>query len=512
MKRRLTALLMTLILLLGVIPASAAETASGTYSGCRWSFDGTVLTLSPLEYGGGHVNGGGGFDTPWWDGDFEDQIRIVIVEEGIRSLDGGLFEYSDYISDIYLPASLESIGYGVFGYYEVEGLTVHYAGSPFQWETVSEPVGEYGWLKGVPVEFYSSWNNEKEVPDSAILQNFSAGVPYTPGQFTDVKASDWFAPNVQRACEFGLMNGMGDGSFHPQGNLTVAQVVTIAARLHSTYYDTGYQFTQTSPWYKTYTDYAVSHGLVQADTDFNAVCTRALFASILYGAVEAREFNVINDVPRIPDIHKIDWYAPAVYGLYYAGVLQGNNAYGTFGPYTSITRAETAAILSRIVDKDQRVQFTLTTPYFTLANPMAQRVFYGPNGQKLYVTHANKVSPTGDWGFYTDTYQGDFSGMPKITASWSSMTFQYGSEKDTYNAYFYVKGSSQIVVVLVNTLTGEQSAWYMYNLWNGFGDCVGMCLINVFDKTDQRYMYDTYYWDSGNYGFTQMTAASAYDE
>jgi hypothetical protein len=92
------------------------------------------------------------------------------------------------------------------------------------------------------------------------------------------------------------------------------------------------------------------------------------------------------------------------------------------------------------------------------------------------------------------------------------MTFQYGSERDVYKAYFYAQNGYQIVVVLVNTLTGEQTAWYLYNLWAANDSFVGICLVNAFDRNDQRYLYDAYRWSSGTYAFAEMTAASVYDE
>ena len=44
------------------------------------------------------------------------------------------------------------------------------------------------------------------------------------GQFADVKDGDWFAPSVVSAYEYGLLNGRGESSFAPNGNVTIAEL------------------------------------------------------------------------------------------------------------------------------------------------------------------------------------------------------------------------------------------------------------------------------------------------
>ena len=44
------------------------------------------------------------------------------------------------------------------------------------------------------------------------------------GQFADVKGGDWFAPSVVSAYEYGLLNGRGENSFAPSGNVTIAEL------------------------------------------------------------------------------------------------------------------------------------------------------------------------------------------------------------------------------------------------------------------------------------------------
>ncbi len=50
--------------------------------------------------------------------------------------------------------------------------------------------------------------------------------------FSDVDPDAWYAPYVDICVEEGLMEGVGDGRFDPQGQLTQAQAVTLALRIH----------------------------------------------------------------------------------------------------------------------------------------------------------------------------------------------------------------------------------------------------------------------------------------
>ncbi len=52
--------------------------------------------------------------------------------------------------------------------------------------------------------------------------------------FTDVPETSWYAGNVKSAYELGLMTGNSATTFNPNGNVTVAEAITMAARVHAT--------------------------------------------------------------------------------------------------------------------------------------------------------------------------------------------------------------------------------------------------------------------------------------
>lgn len=195
------------------------------------------------------------------------------------------------------------------------------------------------------------------------LENFQKTNAYTAGQFTDVPAGEWYAANVQAAYELGLMEGSSATTFNPYGNLTIAEALVLACRLHSTYVGDGAAFVGSGgAWYQPYVDYAIQNGILAAGTysDYTSTATRAQFASILAAALPAEALTAINSVTTLPDVAVDASYTPAVLSLYNAGVLTGSDSAGSFKPDTTIQRSEVATIVTRMADPSLRKTFTLT--------------------------------------------------------------------------------------------------------------------------------------------------------
>ena len=53
--------------------------------------------------------------------------------------------------------------------------------------------------------------------------------------FSDVAETSWYAENVKTAYELGFMNGKSEGKFDPDGNVTLAEAITMASRVHAIY-------------------------------------------------------------------------------------------------------------------------------------------------------------------------------------------------------------------------------------------------------------------------------------
>lgn len=186
---------------------------------------------------------------------------------------------------------------------------------------------------------------------STGLDNFKKVNSYYDGIFTDVNFTDWFYDNVKSAFEYGLMVGKGNNLFDTEGNVTIAETMTIAARLNSIYYTGEADFEQSEPWYQVYADYCKANGIADPSKyDLTVPATRAQFAEILANAMPDEAWESINAVAddAIPDVEVDDPYGAAVYKLYRAGILTGNDSKGTFSPDSNVRRCEVAAIVTRM--------------------------------------------------------------------------------------------------------------------------------------------------------------------
>ena len=192
------------------------------------------------------------------------------------------------------------------------------------------------------------------MPDSTayIDAEFVGNMP-----FVDVPVSAWYADAVRDAWANGLIDGVDAAHFD--------QAIKLAAALHQRIENGTVTLKNGSPWYRSYLEYAVEHGVIEESylgysaAALNAPVQRAEFAHILYGA--AKPYAAINEIGAnaLPDVKTGDRYADEIYTLYRAGVLTGSDRSGTFYPTSLIRRSEAAAILIRAFDEEARKTLTL---------------------------------------------------------------------------------------------------------------------------------------------------------
>ena len=192
---------------------------------------------------------------------------------------------------------------------------------------------------------------------STAAAGFEKTKTYTDGQFTDVPVTEWYAAEVKSTYELGLMNGIGGGLFNPEGNVTVAEAITMASRAASI--NAGENIAAAEgEWYQMYVNYAVSKGFVKEGQfdNFDRPAKRYEVASIFENAMPDGYFAAKNDVSEIPDVDVSLPYASDLMNLYKAGVVMGSDSYGNFRPEDNITRAESAAIITRVALPEKRLQ------------------------------------------------------------------------------------------------------------------------------------------------------------
>ena len=190
---------------------------------------------------------------------------------------------------------------------------------------------------------------------------FNKTTAYADGTFTDVPDSEWYASEVKSAYELGFMNGVGGSLFSPDGNVTVAEAVTMAARVHASYNGTEISKDVPGEWYAPYVKYAVDNKMISENRfdEYDRPITRAEMAEVFYASVPQDYLKPVNAVDYLPDINEKADYREQVLALYKAGVVMGNDAYGSFYPNNPIIRCEAAAIINRIALPENRLQKTL---------------------------------------------------------------------------------------------------------------------------------------------------------
>lgn len=182
-----------------------------------------------------------------------------------------------------------------------------------------------------------------------LLQSFAWGAEMG---FADVSEGDWFAPYVDVCVEDGLMKGTGEGKFSPEKTLTMAEAAAIAARLGEQL--NGGQVPQAGeglPWYSGYVEYLKGYGAAVERPEEEA--TRQGFFALLAAVTPASVLVPINSITSLPDTDDA-----GVLGFYNAGILTGTDSFGTFSPAGSLTRAEVAAMMARVLEPELRVEFT----------------------------------------------------------------------------------------------------------------------------------------------------------
>ena len=195
-----------------------------------------------------------------------------------------------------------------------------------------------------------------------ILAMVPAVLAVTP--FTDVTADQWYYSDVENAYNMGLINGKTATEFAPQDNLTYAEAAKLAACMHQRVTTGAVTLTNGTPWYQTYVDYCKDNGIITKDYAWEFNASRAGYMEIFANALPEEDLAEINFIEEdsIPDVSASHPQAPAIYKLYRAGILQGNDAEHNCNPYASIMRSEVAAILTRMMDASERISFTMGEP------------------------------------------------------------------------------------------------------------------------------------------------------
>ena len=188
---------------------------------------------------------------------------------------------------------------------------------------------------------------------SLFLPMFSAAAAPS-----DVPTDAWYHDAVGVCYEKGILSGVSDTTFAPDGLITTKEAIVIAARIHSMLNDR--KITATGDWFTPYEAYLQTQGVLQGNEYFtDSLMNRELFADLIY-KVLPNNLPAINATSEIPAYLKTGSYYKTVLYLYQTGILGGTDVYGRFSPYKTLTRAEVAVICQRILDSNRRIKVSFS--------------------------------------------------------------------------------------------------------------------------------------------------------
>jgi hypothetical protein len=207
---------------------------------------------------------------------------------------------------------------------------------------------------------FSAGSIDRSIPSLDVLD---PGLFLTFG-FSDVPENAWYARYVNQLANLGIMKGY-DSEFRPNQNITRAEYVKT---LLAAYETTGNSSNDYQPdkffsdvdygaWYFTYVNHAKALGIVNgySDNTFrpDQPITRAEAMVMLANLRDLGNQDYLSYLKDMPftDVSPSDWFYQSVRKAFSLKYVNGKTL-NNFAPYDKLTRAETAAIISRYLENN----------------------------------------------------------------------------------------------------------------------------------------------------------------
>jgi len=198
------------------------------------------------------------------------------------------------------------------------------------------------------------------LPLSALAQNQTI-------RFSDVPSSHWAHDTIMEMTKAGMFKGSsepvnGVGIFLPDKTMSRAEFLIVALRAA---YPAEAKEIQNAKgtWWQNYYDFALEKGILKrfelGNGSLSSPMTREEMAMVMVRCLSAmgEEATDLVAVSQIADYNKIGYYyKDYVRQCFSLGLICGVDAKGTFAPSRSLTRAQAATVLCRLIDKDARIE------------------------------------------------------------------------------------------------------------------------------------------------------------
>ena len=196
--------------------------------------------------------------------------------------------------------------------------------------------------------------------------------------FSDVPQDHWANPYVEAMTQKGVVTGVGNGRFNPDGNLSTAEFAVMLTQAFCPKEVADPE--EGAAWWEPYLNAAweagyltdTTAGFSYADGSWDAdvvtaPMTRYDMAQAMNNTAVAEKMTLPTDEQReaaqaaIGDFDSIpEDYESAVVAMYALGYLSGVNANGDFGGESTMTRAQSCVVMSKLLGTE--VETTPETP------------------------------------------------------------------------------------------------------------------------------------------------------
>ena len=208
----------------------------------------------------------------------------------------------------------------------------------------------------------TQWTYRINAVTGSILKKKQKDIKVKPdieweNPFGDVKKRDWFYFSVKFAYDFGLMKGTTEMEFSPDSYVTRAMFVMIIYRMEKEPQAGGSVFVdvEIGGYYDKAVAWANANGIVSGVSKDrfapNDPITREQMATILYRYADFKGYDVeSNGNTAYSDSSSISGYARNAVSWAAANLLMKGNDDGSFLPNANATRAQAAAVFTRMIE------------------------------------------------------------------------------------------------------------------------------------------------------------------
>lgn len=217
-----------------------------------------------------------------------------------------------------------------------------------------------GSLSPVPTQFTTQ--DGKTIAGIKRMTNSVYTIVENEKSFADV-ANHWAKDDVNLLASKLIVNGMGENTYAPEGQVTRAQFAAIIVRamgLPDAQNSAKFNDVQVSHWYANAVNAAVEAGIIKGYTDGtfkpNSAITRQEVAvmvqrSLGVAGMAVQVSNINGQIGQFADGSSIsNWAKDAVALTAQQGIVNGMGD-GSFAPAQTCTRAQTAVMIKRMLSK-----------------------------------------------------------------------------------------------------------------------------------------------------------------